>query len=173
MPRNVSDRTYRDQLSAAYERIADLEHRNRELERDVHARAPDASSEHIRDLDATLRRWDRVRATLAILLGFSGLFALRIADLWSVRVALLATCSAMVAVGFTLAWPKMVRGNVDPKPHARDVSLPWRRHRRKKRVAAGNVRVAVTTVDLPTSSANDADADHALEPAQHRAKRAG
>lgn len=122
--------SYRDDLAHAYQRIAELEARTQELESQLASRKDVVPREELRDLDAAMRRWDRVRATLALLLGLTGLFALTIAERWDVRTALLATCMAMVAVGITLAWPKIVRANADPKPHAKDVSLRGRRQRR-------------------------------------------
>lgn len=126
MPNGEPRASYRDELGAAYARIADLEQRNRDLQDELTRGAADVvPAEHVRDLDATLRRWDRLRAMLAMLLGSSGLLALLVAERWDVHVALLTSCSAMVAVGITLAWPQVVRARPDPKPHARDVSL-WR-----------------------------------------------
>jgi hypothetical protein len=144
-PDGSAGRTYRDDLAAAYERIAELEARNRELEQSLAQKNLLVSTDRVKDLDATLARWDRVRASLAMLLGFTGLFALRIADTWSVRLALLSTCTAMVTVGIILAWPKVVRARMDPKPWALDVT-PWRKKDRRRNEMATSESAADSVV---------------------------
>jgi hypothetical protein len=166
MPERSHGPSYRDELAAAYERIHQLEARTRELESALADRSETALAEHLRDLDATLRRWDRIRATLALLLGFTGLFALRIADGWGVRVALLATCLAMVAVGITLAWPKVVRARVDPKPHALDVSRGWRRAAKRAAALGAAQPAPATGVRVHATGPEETGAHDAIEVAR-------
>src|SRR4051794_14487759 len=168
MPEGAGGPSYRNQLASAYKRVAELEAENRSLQAELGRRDGEVAVDHVRDLDATLQRWDRVRATLALVLGVTGLFALRIAERWSVRAALLASCTAMVVVGITLAWPKIVRAQVDPKPYALDVSRRWRRARKRRativereaRAArlereASNVRVDAPHAAVRVSAAPD------------------
>ena len=98
---------YRDDVAAAYARIESLEAETRAL-RDT---ADDAGAMELLDrvqrLEAHARRWDRIRTTLAILLGVSVIVAMNISERFGSSAGLLGASIAMVAIGITVALPSL------------------------------------------------------------------
>lgn len=94
---------YRDEVAAAYARL-------QSLEAEARARADregDTDEARLTALEAHARRWDRVRTTLALVLGLSTLLSMHISERFGSSVAVLLSSVVMVGVGVTLAWPSL------------------------------------------------------------------
>jgi hypothetical protein len=97
---------YRDEIAAAYARIASLE-------AEVRARATSSAEAELSDderwtrLEDHARRWDRVRTTLALVLGAATLGVFHLSERCGSPVAVLFASVIMVSVGVTLAWPSL------------------------------------------------------------------
>lgn len=98
---------YRDDVAAAYARIESLEAETRTLRETAADLDAIELEDRIRRLEAHGRRWDRMRTTLAILLGFSVIVAMNVGDRFGSSAGLLVACVAMVAIGITVAWPSL------------------------------------------------------------------
>jgi hypothetical protein len=110
---------YRDEIAAAYARIASLE-------ADARKRAATDSltdEERLARLEAHARRWDRVRTTLATVLGVATLLSFHVSERYGSPLAVLISSVIMVAVGVTLAWPSLsLRAAIAPRPVVRKPS---------------------------------------------------
>jgi hypothetical protein len=101
---------YRDEVAAAYARIHALESRAAALESEARGRgelAPHEAEGQLVRLEAEVRRWDRARTTLAILLGVATLLTMQFSERFGASVGVLVACVSMVSVGVTLAWPSL------------------------------------------------------------------
>lgn len=98
---------YRDDVAAAYARIESLEAEARSLRETAADLDAIELEDRIRQLEAHGRRWDRMRTTLAILLGFSVIVAMNVGDRFGSSAGLLVACVTMVAIGITVAWPSL------------------------------------------------------------------
>jgi hypothetical protein len=101
---------YRDEVAAAYARINALEARAAALESEARGRgdlAPFEAEGQLVRLESEVRRWERARTTLAILLGIATLVTMHFSERFGPSVGVLVACVTMVAVGVTLAWPAL------------------------------------------------------------------
>lgn len=101
---------YRDEIAAAYARIDSLEAEARSRAAAHSGTAPDqelTDDERLTRLEDHARRWDRVRTTLALVLGVSTLITFHLSERWGSPAAVLFASVIMVSVGVTLAWPSL------------------------------------------------------------------
>jgi hypothetical protein len=161
---------YRDEIAAAYARIESLEAEARA--RSVAAAERELTDdERLTQLEDHARRWDRVRTTLALVLGVSTLVAFHLSERWGSPAAVLFASVIMVSVGVTLAWPSLsMRAAVGP-----------RAARAHKRSATG-VRVSLSggadaqesaaraKAERGSPAAMDAQAQRASAPAPDRGR---
>lgn len=94
---------YRDEVAAAYARLESLEAEARARAE----RESDSDDARLTALEAHARRWDRVRTTLALVLGLTTLLSMHISERFGSSVAVLLSSVVMVGVGVTLAWPSL------------------------------------------------------------------
>lgn len=139
---------YRDEVAAAYARIESLEAEARARPLTL-ASAGSDDNETDRDrlvrLEAHARRWDRVRTTLALVLGLATLLTMHASERFGASVAVLVSSIAMVAVGVTLAWPSLsMRAALGARSRAAQPPT--------KSDKGTGVRVAQLTVEGPAPS---------------------
>lgn len=161
---------YRDEIAAAYARIESLEAEAR-ARTSAGAEHELTDDERLTRLEDHARRWDRVRTTLALVLGVSTLVAFHLSERWGSPAAVLFASVIMVSVGVTLAWPSL----------SMRAAVGSRVSRANKRSAKTGVRVAVSGDEdaqgraarakaeaRSASSAQDAEPARASSPALDR-----